>query len=60
MCSQVTLLLLERAMKTLADIGPAVFNGGFSTLLAFMLLASSDSYVFDVFFKVSNLYTHLI
>ncbi|KAF6020795.1 PTCHD3 [Bugula neritina] len=45
----------ERAMKTLADIGPAVFNGGFSTLLAFMLLASSDSYVFDVFFKVNLL-----
>lgn len=44
--------VVERALKTLADIGPAVFNGGFSTLLAFLLLASSNSYVFDVFFRV--------
>ena len=33
-------------------IGPAVFNGGFSTFLAFILLAFSDSYVFLTFFKV--------
>ena len=33
-------------------IGPAVFNGGFSTFLAFILLAFSDSYVFLTFLKV--------
>ena len=32
--------------------GPAVFNGGFSTFLAFVLLAGSKSHVFMVFFKV--------
>ena len=36
----------------LADIGPAVFNGGFSTFLAFILLANSKSHVFSTFFKV--------
>lgn len=41
-----------RTVKTMSLIGPAVFNGGFSTFLAFVLLASSNSYVFDVFFKV--------
>jgi len=45
----------QRTMKTLADIGPAVFNGGFSTLLAFILLVTSNSYVFDVFFRVNLL-----
>ena len=33
-------------------MGPAVFNGGFSTFLAFILVAFSDSYVFTTFFKV--------
>lgn len=42
----------ERAVKTLQNIGPAVLNGGISTLLAFVLLASSKSYVFMSFFKV--------
>ena len=32
--------------------GPAVFNGGFSTFLAFVLLAGSKSHVFMTFFKV--------
>ncbi|XP_067946636.1 patched domain-containing protein 3-like [Watersipora subatra] len=45
----------ERALKTLGDIGPAVFNGGVSTFLAFVLLANSNSYVFDVFFQVNLL-----
>ena len=31
----------ERIRKTLINIGPAVFNGGFSTFLAFILLISS-------------------
>ena len=34
------------------QIGTAVFNGGFSTFLAFILLAFSDSYVFLTFVKV--------
>ena len=31
----------ERVEKTLVNIGPAVFNGGFSTFLAFILLITS-------------------
>lgn len=42
----------ERARATLRDIGPAVWNGGFSTFLAVFLLAFSNSYVFKTFFKV--------
>ncbi|RUS83328.1 hypothetical protein EGW08_008906 [Elysia chlorotica] len=41
-----------RAMATLTEIGPAVFNGGFSTFLAFVLLANSKSYGFQLFFRV--------
>lgn len=41
----------------LKEIGPAVFNGGFSTFLAFVLLANSNSYGFALFFRVS---IHLI
>ena len=33
-------------------MGPAVFNGGFSTFLAFALLMMSQSYVFKSFFKI--------
>ena len=33
-------------------MGPAVFNGGFSTYLAFALLCFSNSYLFRSFFKV--------
>jgi hypothetical protein len=43
----------ERARQVLAEMGPAVFNGGLSTFLAFILVAFSDSYVFITFFKVS-------
>ncbi|ESO85119.1 hypothetical protein LOTGIDRAFT_130973, partial [Lottia gigantea] len=42
----------ERAKETLSEMGPPVFNGGFSTFLAFVLLAGSNSYVFSTFFKV--------
>lgn len=42
----------ERAKNTLIKIGPAVFYGGFSTFLAFILLGASNSYVFSTFFKV--------
>jgi hypothetical protein len=43
--------------ETLGEMGPPVFYGGFSTFLAFVLLAGSNSYVFTTFFKViqSNL-----
>ena len=42
----------ERAKAAIVDMGVAVLNGGFSTLLAFILLAGSDSHVFSVFFKI--------
>ncbi|KAL4236282.1 Patched domain-containing protein 3 [Mactra antiquata] len=42
----------ERARKTLVSIGPAVFSGGFSTFLAFLLLVNSISYGFTLFFRI--------
>lgn len=42
----------ERAIATLSIVGPAVFNGGLSTFLAFVLLGSSEAYIFNTFFKV--------
>lgn len=42
----------ERIKSTLANIGPAVLNGGFTTFFAFLLLANSESHVFITFFKV--------
>ena len=47
-------LFSERAKATLVQIGPAVFQGGFSTFLAFVLLADSNSYGFALFFRVCN------
>lgn len=44
----------ERAAATVSSIGPAVFHGGFSTFLAFIFLANSDSHVFITFFKVTR------
>ncbi len=41
-----------RSADSLTNIGPAVLNGGFSTFLSFILLAKSNSHVFDTFFKV--------
>jgi hypothetical protein len=41
-------------VETLEKIGPAVFNGAFSTFLAFIMLSYTDDYAFSVFFKVSN------
>lgn len=43
----------RRATVALADIGGSVLNGATSTMLAVLLLAASQSYVFRVFFKVS-------
>ena len=42
----------QRMIMTMTKIGPAVLNGGMSTLLAFSLLYTSQSYVFLSFFKV--------
>lgn len=42
----------ERARAALEGVGPAVLQGGFSTLLSFILLAGSSSHVFITFFKV--------
>jgi len=41
-----------RAQQTLTKIGPAVLYGGLSTMLATVLLAFSDYYLFTAFFKV--------
>jgi hypothetical protein len=43
---------LERVKAALVEIGGPVISGGFSTFLAFVLLAASKSYVFTTFFKV--------
>ncbi|RMX44018.1 hypothetical protein pdam_00012962 [Pocillopora damicornis] len=42
----------ERALTTLRDMGPAVWNGGFSTYIAVGLLVYSNSYATLTFFKV--------
>ena len=42
----------ERAIVALGRIGPSVFNAIFSTLLAVIVLATSSSYIYQVFFKV--------
>ncbi|CAD6227822.1 GSCOCG00006280001-RA-CDS [Cotesia congregata] len=42
----------ERSIATLGAIGPAVFNGGLSTFLAFVLLGASRAYLFSTFFKL--------
>lgn len=41
----------ERVIKALGSIGAAVLNGATSTILAVLLLAASQSYVFRVVFK---------
>ncbi|XP_066996697.1 patched domain-containing protein 3 isoform X3 [Anabrus simplex] len=42
----------ERALKTVEDIGPAIMSGGTATLLALVVLANSESYIFVSFFKI--------
>ena len=42
----------ERAKAAIMDMGVAVLNGGFSTLIAFILLAGSESHVFSSFFRI--------
>lgn len=41
-----------RAMEAMTDIGPAVYNGGISSLIGISMLALSESYIFTSFFKV--------
>lgn len=48
--------MTARAKATLTRMGPAVWNGGFSTFLAFVLLINTESHIFTTFFKV--LYPH--
>ncbi|XP_071520862.1 patched domain-containing protein 3-like [Panulirus ornatus] len=42
----------ERVKQAVRDMGPPVINGAFSTFLAFIFLANSDSHVFLSFFKI--------
>jgi predicted RND superfamily exporter protein len=42
----------DRAVNALARIGPSTFNAVVSTILAVVVLASSKSFVFEVFFKI--------
>lgn len=46
----------ERALNTVTHIVPAVLYGGFSTLLAVSMLANSEAYTFQAFFKVSFIF----
>merc|ERR1712130_692548 len=45
----------QRTLSALDTIGSAVFNGGFTTFLALVLLGFSSSHVFISFFKVFSL-----
>ncbi|XP_068233712.1 patched-related protein 9-like, partial [Palaemon carinicauda] len=42
----------DRIQASIAQVGPAVFHGGISTLVAFLLLAPSDSHLFLSFFQI--------
>lgn len=42
----------ERVRVTVGEMGPPVLNGAFSTFLSFILLAGSESHVFESFFKI--------
>ena len=42
----------ERMRSTLVSIGPAVLNGGISTLIGIIMLITSESHVFISYFKV--------
>ena len=50
--STIYVFRMQKVVSTLTKIGPAVVNGGFSTLLAFILLSTSQSYIFLSFFKI--------
>lgn len=42
----------ERVTDSVLQIGKAVLSGGFSTILALLMLALSEAYIFQAFFKV--------
>ena len=42
----------ERARKAVLNIGPAVFDGAFSTFIAVSVLGTSSYYISQAFFKV--------
>ncbi|XP_042861215.1 NPC intracellular cholesterol transporter 1 homolog 1b-like [Penaeus japonicus] len=42
----------QRVQAAVEGVGPAVLHGGFSTLLAFVMLSPSDSHLFISFFKI--------
>ena len=42
----------KRAREAVTNLGPAVLNGCVSTFLSIVLLANSNSLVFQTFFKV--------
>lgn len=44
----------DRMVNALVSIGPAVFNGGVSTLIAILMLINSQSHVFISYFKVTK------
>ena len=45
----------EKARVALTTMGPAILNGGVTTVLALSLLGFSKSYAYIVFFKVDRL-----
>ena len=47
--------MILRAYTALSIMGSAVFNRGFSTFLAFVILAGGESYIFLTFFKVLSI-----
>lgn len=51
-CIRHSFCFTERVRATLVEMGNPVFSGGFSTFLAFILLAASKSYIFTTFFQV--------
>lgn len=49
----------ERMEKSLSEMGPAVQHGVLSTFLAIIVLSTSESFIFNVFFKMFFLATTL-
>ena len=50
----------HRLIQTMSSMGPAIFHGGISTLLAVLILADSVSHVFQSYFKVSHVANSLL
>ena len=48
---------MEKTLRSIETIGPAVFNGGLTTFLALTLCGGSTSHTFITFFKVRS-YLH--